>query len=184
MLGDTAVAVNPRDARYFDLHGKTVRLPLMDREIPTIRDERADPEVGTGVVKVTPAHDPNDFEAGKRHNLPKIQVIGNDAAMTKAAGRYAGLDRFEARKQVVADLEQLGLIEKIEDYKLSLARCERCKTPVEPLISTQWFVKIKPLADKAISAVESSQVVFIPENWSKVYFEWMYNIRDCCISPQ
>jgi valyl-tRNA synthetase len=184
MLGDTAVAINPRDARYFELHGKTVMLPLMDREIPIILDELADPKFGTGVVKVTPAHDPNDFEAGKRHDLPKIKVIDEDARMTAAAGRYAGVDRFEARKQVVADLEQLGLIEKIEDYTLSVGRCERTKDIVEPLISTQWFVKTKPLAEKAIEVVESGKIVFIPENWTKVYYEWMYNIRDWCISRQ
>ena len=184
MLGDTAVAVNPRDGRYFALHGKTVMLPLMDREIPIILDELADPKFGTGVVKVTPAHDPNDFEAGKRHDLPKIKVIDENARMTPAAGRYAGLDRFEARKQVVADIEKLGLIEKIEDYTLSVGRCERTKDIVEPLISTQWFVKTKPLAEKAIQVVESGQIAFIPENWTKVYYEWMYNIRDWCISRQ
>jgi valyl-tRNA synthetase len=184
MLGDTAVAINPRDARYFDLHGKTVMLPLMNREIPIILDELADPTFGTGVVKVTPAHDPNDFEAGKRHDLPKIKVIDENARMTLASGRYAGLDRFEARKQVVADLEKLGLVEKIEDYTLSVGRCERTKDIVEPLISTQWFVKTKPLAEKAIQVVESGQIAFIPENWTKVYYEWMYNIRDWCISRQ
>ncbi len=157
MLGDTAVAINAKDARYLDLHGKTVQLPLMDREIPIILDDLADPEFGTGVVKVTPAHDPNDFEAGKRHNLPVIQVIDEDAKMTAAAGPYAGLDRFEARKRVVADLEELGLLEKIEDYTLSLGKCERCKTVVEPLVSTQWFVKTKPLAEKAIAAVDERQ---------------------------
>jgi valyl-tRNA synthetase len=184
MLGDTAVAVNPEDERYFDLHGKTVQLPLMDREIPIILDEIADPEFGTGVVKVTPAHDLNDFEAGRRHHLPQVKVIDEDGKMTQAAGRYAGLDRFAARKQVVADLEKQGLIEKIEDYPLSIGRCQRCKTVVEPLVSTQWFVKIKPLARKAIDAVESGRIRFIPENWSKTYFEWMYNIRDWCISRQ
>ena len=156
----------------------------MDREIPIILDELADPKFGTGVVKVTPAHDPNDFEAGKRHNLPKIKVIDENGHMTAAAGAYAGLDRFEARKQVVADLEKLGLIEKIEDYALSVGKCQRCKTVVEPLISTQWFVKIKPLAEPAIAAVESGSIVFIPENWTKTYYEWMYNIRDWCISRQ
>jgi len=184
MLGDTAVAINPRDKRYFELHGKTVMLPLMDREIPIILDELADPKFGTGVVKVTPAHDPNDFEAGKRHDLPKIKVIDENARMAPAAGRYAGVDRFEARKQVVADLEQLGLIEKIEDYTLSVGRCERTKDIVEPLISTQWFVKTKPLAEKAIEVVGSGKVVFIPDNWTKVYYEWMNNIRDWCISRQ
>jgi valyl-tRNA synthetase len=184
MLGDTAVAINARDPRYSEMHGKTVTLPLMDREIPIILDDLADPKFGTGVVKVTPAHDPNDFEAGKRHDLPKIKVIDENARMTPAAGRYAGLDRFEARKQVVADLEKLGLIEKIEDHALSVGRCERTKDVVEPLISTQWFVRTKPLAEKAIEVVESGRIVFIPENWTKVYYEWMYNIRDWCISRQ
>jgi valyl-tRNA synthetase len=184
MLGDTAVAINAQDKRYTDLHGKSVTLPLMDREIPIILDDLADPKFGTGVVKVTPAHDPNDFEAGRRHNLPLIEVIGEDARMTPRAGPYAGLDRFEARARVVEDLKARGLIEKIEDYKLSLGRCQRCKTAVEPLVSTQWFVKTKPLADKAIQVVESGEIQFIPENWSKTYFEWMYNIRDWCISRQ
>ena len=184
MLGDTAVAVNPDDPRYRDFHGKTVQLPLMNREIPVILDELADPKFGTGAVKVTPAHDPNDFEAGRRHNLPKIQVIGDTGMMTKEAGSYAGLDRFEARRQVVAQLQEQGLLVKIEDYPLNVGRCTRCKTVVEPLISTQWFVKMKPLAEKAIAAVESGQVQFAPPHWSKTYFEWMYNIRDWCISRQ
>jgi valyl-tRNA synthetase len=184
MLGDTAVAVNARDQRYSDLSGKTVMLPLMNREIPVIFDDVADPEFGTGVVKVTPAHDPNDFEAGRRHHLPHVKVIDEDGHMTAAAGKYAGLDRFEARRRVVSDLQALGLLEKIEDYPLSIARCQRCKTAVEPLVSTQWFVKIKPLADKAISVVESKRIEFIPESWTKTYFEWMYNIRDWCISRQ
>ncbi len=184
MLGDTAVAVNPKDARYADLHGHTVQLPLMDRPIPIIQDELADPQFGTGVVKVTPAHDPNDFEAGQRHNLAKIQVIDDNGNMTAEAGRYAGLDRLEARKRVVADLEAAGNLVKVEDYTLNLGRCDRCKTPVEPLVSTQWFVKTKPLAEKAIEAVTSGQIEFVPANWSKTYFEWMYNIRDWCISRQ
>src|SRR5262245_1673998 len=184
MLGDTAVAINPKDARYTDLHGKTVQLPLMDREIPIILDDLADPQFGTGVVKVTPAHDPNDFEAGRRHSLDKIQVIDENAVMTAAAGPYAGLDRFEARKRVVADLEKIGALVKVEDYALSLGTCQRCKTVVEPLISKQWFVKTKPLAAKAIEAVETGAIEFIPANWSKTYFEWMYNIRDWCISRQ
>ena len=184
MLGDTAVAINAKDARYLDLHGKTVQLPLMDREIPIILDDLADPEFGTGVVKVTPAHDLNDFEAGKRHNLPKIKVIDENAQMTAAAGPYANLDRFVARKSVVADLEKLGALVKIEDYKLSLGKCDRCKTAVEPLISTQWFVKTKPLAEKAIAVVESGEIGFVPANWTKTYYEWMYNIRDWCISRQ
>jgi valyl-tRNA synthetase len=184
MLGDTAVAINPKDARYFDLHGKTVQLPLMDREIPIIVDELADPAFGTGVVKVTPAHDVNDFEAGRRHNLPKIQVIDENGVMTAAAGRYAGIDRFEARRRVLADLEERGDLVKTEDYTLSLGTCQRCKTVVEPLVSTQWFVKAKPLAEKAIEAVETGKIEFVPANWSKTYFEWMYNIRDWCISRQ
>jgi valyl-tRNA synthetase len=184
MLGDTAVAINPNDERYRRFHGKTVQLPLMNREIPIILDELADPEFGTGVVKVTPAHDPNDFEAGRRHNLPKIQVIDETGAMTAAAGPYAGLDRFEARRQVVAHLEEQGPMVKIEDYPLSVGRCTRCKTVVEPLVSRQWFVKMKPLAEKAIAVVESGQIQFTPGHWTKTYFEWMNNIRDWCISRQ
>ena len=184
MLGDTAVAVNPRDARYRDLAGATVQLPLMDRAIPIVFDEVADPEFGTGVVKVTPAHDLNDFQAGQRHNLPKVQVIDESARMTAQAGAYAGLDRLEARQRVVADLDQLGLIEKIEPYRLSLGKCQRCRTAVEPLISIQWFVQTKPLAAPAIRAVEDGRIRFIPENWTKTYFEWMRNIRDWCISRQ
>ncbi|MFB3828517.1 MAG: valine--tRNA ligase, partial [Bryobacteraceae bacterium] len=184
MLGDTAVAVNPKDARYLHLHGKTVTLPLMNREIPIILDELADPQFGTGVVKVTPAHDPNDFEAGRRHDLPKVKVIDESGRMTADAGAYANLDRFEARKRVVADLDSLGLLARTEPYVLSLGRCDRCKTPVEPLISTQWFVRTKPLAEQAIAAVESGRIRFVPENWSKTYYEWMYNIRDWCISRQ
>ena len=184
MLGDTAIAVNPKDTRYTGVHGKTVMLPLMDREIPIVLDELADPEFGSGAVKVTPAHDPNDFEAGRRHNLPKIQVIDGNGNMTAEAGRYAGLDRCEARRRVLADLEAGGWLVKTEDYTLNIGRCQRCKTIVEPLISTQWFVKIKPLAAKAIEAVETSRIEFIPANWKKTYFEWMYNIRDWCISRQ
>jgi valyl-tRNA synthetase len=171
MLGDTALAINPRDSRYFDLHGRTAQVPLMDREIPIILDEVADPKFGTGAVKVTPAHDLNDFEAGRRHNLPKIQVIDEDGKMTAAAGPYASLDRFDARKRVVADLESRGLLVKVEEYGLSLGKCARCSTPVEPLISTQWFVKTKPLAEKAIEAVESGRIEFIPANWAKTYYE-------------
>jgi valyl-tRNA synthetase len=184
MLGDTAVAINAKDERYFDLHGKTVQLPLMNREIPIILDDLADPAFGTGVVKVTPAHDLNDFEAGRRHNLPKIQVIDDNGNITAAAGSYAGLDRFEARRRVVADLEANGALAKIEPYNLSVGTCQRCKTVVEPLISTQWFVRTKPLAEKAIEAVETGKIVFVPANWQKTYFEWMYNIRDWCISRQ
>jgi len=184
MLGDTAVAVNPKDQRYRELHGRTVQLPLMDREIPIILDEIADPEFGSGAVKVTPAHDLNDFECGRRHHLPKVQVIDDTGKLTAEAGAYAGLDRFEARRRVVADLDERGLLEKIEPYTVSLGKCQRCKTPVEPLVSIQWFVKTKPLAEPAIRAVEDGRIRFIPENWAKTYFEWMYNIRDWCISRQ
>ncbi len=184
MLGDTAVAINPADPRAAELHAKSVRLPLTDRDIPIILDMMADPEFGSGAVKITPAHDPNDFEAGKRHDLASIQVIGEDGTMTAAAGRFAGLDRFEARKQVVAELEKLGLMEKIEPYKLSIGKCHRCKTVVEPLVSKQWWMKMKPLAEPAIKAVEDGRITFVPANWSKTYFEWMYNIRDWCISRQ
>ncbi len=184
MLGDTAVAINPADKRVAQLRDKKVLLPLMNREIPIVLDEMADPEFGSGAVKITPAHDPNDLEAGKRHNLPSIKVIDENAKMTGDAGRFAGLDRFEARKQVVAELEKLGLVEKIEPHKLSIAKCHRCRTIVEPLVSTQWWVKIKPLADPATKAVEEGRIEFVPANWSKTYFEWMYNIRDWCISRQ
>ncbi|HTS47849.1 MAG TPA: valine--tRNA ligase [Bryobacteraceae bacterium] len=184
MLGDTAVAVNPRDPRYADLAGTTAMLPLMDREIPIIFDEVADPQFGTGVVKVTPAHDPNDLEAGKRHKLPHVKVIGEDGKMRAEAGPYAGLDRFAARKRVVADLEKLGLLDKIEPYTLAISKCDRCGTVVEPLVSTQWFVKTKPLAAKVLDAVNSGRIVFVPDNWNKTFFNWMENIRDWCISRQ
>ena len=184
MLGDTGVAINPKDKRAAGLHLKKVLLPLMNREIPIVLDTMADPEFGSGAVKITPAHDPNDFEAGKRHDLPSIQVIGEDAKMTAGAGAYAGMDRYEARKRVVADLEALGLIEKIEPYKLSVGMCHRCKTVVEPLVSKQWWMKMKPLAEPAIKAVEDGRIEFVPANWSKTYFEWMYNIRDWCLSRQ
>jgi len=184
MLGDTAVAVNPADPRYQDLGGQTVMLPLMNRPIPVIFDEIADPQFGTGVVKVTPAHDPNDLEAGKRHDLAQIKVIGEDARMTVEAGPYAGLDRFEARKRIVADLEKLGLLEKVEPYTLALSKCDRCGAIVEPLISTQWFVKTQPLAEQAMAAVNEGRIQFVPDNWNKTFFNWMENIRDWCISRQ
>ena len=184
MLGDTAVAINSKDERYLDLHGASVLLPLMNRELPIILDDIADPEFGTGVVKITPAHDPNDFEAGKRHNLPSIRVINEAAQITEAGGVYAGLDRFEARKRVVADLEAAGVLDKIEPYTLNAVTCQRCKTIVEPLVSKQWWVKIQPLADKAIHAVESGAIQFVPSSWNATYFQWMYNIRDWCVSRQ
>src|SRR5665213_1972305 len=184
MLGDTGVAINPLDPRAARLHPRNVKLPLTGREIPVVLDDMADPEFGSGAVKITPAHDPNDFEAGKRHDLPSIKVIGEDAKMTAAAGKFAGLDRYEARKQVVAELKELGFLVKIEPYKLSVGKCHRCKTVVEPLVSKQWWMKMKPLAAPAIAAVEDGRITFVPANWSKTYFEWMYNIRDWCVSRQ
>lgn len=184
MLGDTAVAINARDERYLHLHGMSVRLPLLDREIPIILDDLADPQFGTGVVKVTPAHDPNDFEAGQRHDLKQIKVIGEDARITAAGGPYAGLDRFEARKRILADLQEQGFLEKVDPHKLSIGRCERCQTIVEPLVSKQWFAQMKPLADKAIAAVESGQTTIEPEQSRTVFFHWMRNIRDWCVSRQ
>ncbi len=184
MLGDTAVAVNPEDARYADLRGATVRLPLMDRDIPVIFDSLADPKFGTGVVKVTPAHDPNDFDMGKRHSLPFVKVIDENAAMTAAAGRFAGLDRFEARKAVLAALDEQKLLVKVEPYALSVSKCDRCRTIIEPLASTQWFVKTRPLADAAIAKVDSGEIEFIPSNWINTWNQWMHNIRDWCISRQ
>jgi valyl-tRNA synthetase len=184
MLGDTAVAIHPDDPRYFHLHGKTVRLPLMDREIPIILDPMADPQFGTGVVKITPAHDPNDFEAGQRHNLASIPVIGNDARINANGGRYAGLDRYEAREKIVADLEAEGLLASIEAHQLSAGKCERCQTVVEPLVSKQWFVNMKPLAQKAIAAVEDGRTTIEPEQSRTVFFHWLRNIRDWCVSRQ
>jgi valyl-tRNA synthetase len=184
MLGDTAVAVHPDDERYQHLVGKKVRLPLLKREIPIIADPYVDREFGTGAVKVTPAHDPNDFEAGRRHNLPEIDVMTDDGRMSAAAGKYAGLDRFEARKQVVADLQAEGLLEKITNHTHAIGMCDRCHTIIEPRASTQWFMRMKPLAEPAIAVVERGEVEIIPENWRAVYFEWMRNIRDWCISRQ
>jgi valyl-tRNA synthetase len=184
ILGDTAVAVNPKDQRYKDLVGRMAILPVIGREIPIVADEAVDPSFGTGAVKVTPAHDPTDFEIGLRHNLPRVQVIGFDAKMTPEAGPYAGQDRYEARKNLVADLERLGLIVKTEDYVVPLGYCQRCDTVVEPLISKQWFVKMMPLATPAIGAVKYSQVKIVPERFNKVYLDWMENIHDWCISRQ
>jgi len=184
MLGDTALVVHPEDPRYLHLHGKTAILPLVGREIPIVPDTLADPKFGTGVVKVTPAHDPNDFEAGKRHNLPVLKVIGEDARMTAAAGPYAGLDRFQARKRIVAALENAGLLVKTEPYMVNISKCDRCKTIIEPLVSTQWFVRTKPLAAKAMDAVRTGRIRFVPDDREVVFFQWMENIRDWCISRQ
>jgi valyl-tRNA synthetase len=184
MLGDTAIAVNAKDERYQHLHGKKVLLPLMNREIPIIVDELAQPEFGTGAVKVTPAHDPNDFKAGKRHNLPQIDVMDEHAHMNRNAGAYAGLDRYEARKRVLADLQEQGFFVAEKDYALSLGKCDRCGTVVEPRLSEQWFIKIQPLAQKAIEAVESGEITIVPENYRQIYLNWMNNIYDWCISRQ
>ncbi|HEV3510696.1 MAG TPA: valine--tRNA ligase [Candidatus Sulfotelmatobacter sp.] len=184
MLGDTAIAVNPRDERYTHLHGKKVLLPLMNREIPIITDELAQPEFGTGAVKVTPAHDANDFQAGLRHHLPQINVMDEHAHMNQNAGPYAGLDRFAARKRVLADLREQGFLVAEKDYALSIGKCERCGTIVEPRLSEQWFIKIKPLAERAKEAVESGEITIVPENHRQVYLNWMNNIYDWCISRQ
>jgi valyl-tRNA synthetase len=184
MLGDTAVAVHPDDGRYQKFVGKRVMLPLMNREIPVIADTYVSPEFGTGIVKITPAHDPNDFEVGKRHNLPEIDVMTADGHMGDAAGPYAGLDRFQARKRVVADLEALGLLEKIEDISHAVGICDRCKSEVEPRISTQWFMKMKPLAEPAKEAVLGGLIEIVPENQRTILLNWLDNIRDWCISRQ
>ena len=185
MLGDTAVAVHPDDERYQHLVGQTVELPIAGRQIPIVADDYVDPEFGTGCVKITPAHDFNDYDLGKRHELPMINVFTDDAAMNdNVPASYRGLDRFDARKQVVADLESLGLLNRIEDYTVKIPRGDRSGAVVEPYLTDQWYVKIEPLAKPAIEAVESGAIRFVPENWSKTYFDWMYNIQDWCISRQ
>ena len=184
MLGDTAVAVNPDDKRYKNLIGKTVILPLLNREIPIIADKRIEIDFGTGAVKITPAHDSTDFEIGKKHKLDFIQVIGPDGKMTNKAKQYAGLSIAQARKKVVQDLKNQGLIVKIEDHIHAVGHCERCNTITEPLISKQWFIKIKPLAEKAINAVKTGKIKIIPKKFEKVYFHWLENIHDWCISRQ
>jgi len=184
MLGDTAVAVNPKDKRYTDYKGQTVILPLMNREIPIIEDELVDPAFGTGAVKVTPAHDPADFEMGQRHDLPQISVIGEDARITVEGGPYKGLDRSEARQRVLEDLEAQGFLVRTEPLTHNVGHCQRCHTVVEPLLSTQWFVKIKPLAEPAVAAVEQGRTEFVPPKFANDYFSWMNNIRDWCISRQ
>jgi valyl-tRNA synthetase len=184
MLGDTAIAVHPEDERYQKYVGKNVLLPLANREIPIIADTYVDREFGTGALKITPAHDINDFEVGKRHKLAAIDVLTEDGKMSAAAGVYAGLDRFAARKKIVEDLEAAGLIEKITEHMHAIATCDRCGTVIEPRISEQWFVSMKPLAEPAIKVVETGEIQVVPENWKAVYFEWMNNIRDWCISRQ
>ena len=184
MLGDTAVAVNEKDERYRHLHGKKVRLPLMNREIPIITDELANPEFGTGAVKVTPAHDPNDFQAGLRHNLPQIDVMDEHAHMNANAGPYAGLDRFAARERVLEDLKAEGLLVSVKDYTVPLGKCDRCGSIVEPRLSTQWFIRIQPLAQRAIEVIENGEITIVPENYKQIYLNWMNNIHDWCISRQ
>ena len=184
MLGDTGVAVNPADERYKDLVGKTCLLPLMDREIPIVADEYVDLEFGTGCVKMTPAHDPNDFEVGLRHNLDFIRVLDDKGCVNENGGKYQGMDRYEARKAIVADLEALGLLEKVEDYVHNVGTCYRCGSDVEPIISAQWFVKMKPLAEEAIRVVKDGETRFVPDRFTKIYTNWMENVHDWCISRQ
>ncbi|MBR6902576.1 MAG: valine--tRNA ligase [Clostridia bacterium] len=184
LLGDTAVAVNPNDERYKDIVGKTLILPIVHREIPVIADDYVEVDFGTGVVKITPAHDPNDFEVGLRHNLPVINVLTDDAKITADYPKYAGMDRYEARKAIVADLEAEGALVKVEDYNHNVGTCYRCGTTVEPRVSKQWFVKMKPLATPAIEAVKKGDTKFVPARFEKVYFHWLENIRDWCISRQ
>ena len=185
MLGDTAVAVNPKDSRYKDLIGKVVNLPLTNRSIPIIADEYVDQDFGSGCVKITPGHDFNDFEIGKKHSLDMINILTREASMNKSVPeKYIGLDRFEARKLIVQEMEELELIEKIEDYNLSVPRGDRSGAILEPFLTNQWFVKMEPLAEPAIRAVKEGDIKFVPENWSKTYFEWMENIQDWCISRQ
>ena len=184
MMGDTGVAVNPNDERYKHLVGKTCILPLMDREIPIVADEYVEMDFGTGCVKMTPAHDPNDFEVGLRHNLDTIRVLDDNGKVNANGGKYEGMDRYEARKAVVADLEALGLMEKIEDYSHNVGTCYRCHNDVEPIISAQWFVKMKPLAEAAIKVVEDGETRFVPDRFAKTYLNWMENVHDWCISRQ
>ncbi|NCB73989.1 MAG: valine--tRNA ligase [Clostridia bacterium] len=184
MLGDTGVAVNPNDERYKSLVGKTCMLPLMNREIPIVADDYCDMEFGTGCVKMTPAHDPNDFEVGLRHNLEVIRVLDDNGKINELGGKYQGLDRYEARKVIVSDLEALGLVEKIEEHQHNVGTCYRCATDVEPIISAQWFVKMQPLAKEAIRVVEDGETKFVPDRFSKIYTNWMENVRDWCISRQ
>ena len=184
LLGDTAVAVNPNDERYKDMVGKTLILPIVHREIPVIADDYVDIEFGTGVVKITPAHDPNDFEVGLRHNLEVINVLTPDAKIVDDYPKYAGMDRYEARKAIVEDLEAEGALVKIEDYSHNVGTCYRCGTTVEPRVSKQWFVKMEPLAKPAVEVVRNGEVKFVPERFDKTYFHWMENIKDWCISRQ
>lgn len=184
MLGDLAIAVHPEDDRYSHIVGKYAILPLVNREIPIVADEYVDMEFGTGAVKITPSHDPNDFEVGGRHNLGQLKIMNDDATINELGGKYEGLDRYEARKRIVEDLESEGYLLKIEEHANSVGHCERCKTVVEPIISKQWFVKMEPLAKPALKAYENGELNFIPERFGKIYTYWLENIRDWCISRQ
>ena len=184
MLGDTAVAVNPDDERYASLIGKMLQLPLTDRTIPVIADSYVDPAYGTGCVKITPAHDPNDFEVGQRHSLPSIMVMNLDGTMNGKAGAYSGMDRYEAREAVVRDLKEAGLLVKIEEKEHSVGHCSRCHTTVEPMTTKQWFVKMQPLAAPAMEAVRTGKTQFVPERFAHTYIHWLENIHDWCISRQ
>ncbi len=184
MLGDTALAVNPEDERYQDIIGKTVILPLVGRELPVIADAYVDKEFGTGVVKITPAHDPNDFEVGRRHNLPEINILNDDATINENGGKYAGMDRYEARKLIVEELKEQGLLVKVADHSHNVGTHDRCSTTVEPMIKQQWFVKMEELAKPAIEAVKNGELTFVPERFDKTYLHWLENIRDWCISRQ
>jgi valyl-tRNA synthetase len=184
LLGDTGVAVHPDDERYGSSVGGSVEVPLTDRAVPIVADEFVDPEFGTGAVKITPGHDPNDFAAGRRHGLEQLLVIDTDGRMSPQAGEYQGLDRFVARERVVEDLQRQNLLLDVVAHEHAVGHCQRCSTMIEPLVSTQWFVKVKPLAEPAIAAVENGATRFVPELWSKTYFEWMRNIHDWCISRQ
>ncbi len=184
MLGDTAVAVNPDDPRFAALVGHKITLPLVGREIALIADDAVDREFGTGAVKITPAHDPNDFEMGRRHDLEQISVMDTQGRMSEAAGAYAGMDRDACRKKIVEDLEAQGLLERVEPHSHAVGTCSRCDTVVEPMLSAQWFVRVKPLADKAVKAVRDGRTTFFPKFWENTYFNWMENIYDWCISRQ
>ena len=184
MLGDTAVAVNPEDERYTHLIGKTVKIPFVEREVPIVADHYVEKDFGTGVVKITPAHDPNDFEVGKRHNLPEINIMNDDATINAAGGKFAGMDRYEARKQIVKELDEMGLLVRIEDYTHNVGTHDRCNTVVEPLIKQQWFVRMDELIKPAVEAVKNKEITLIPERMEKTYFNWTDNIRDWCVSRQ
>jgi valyl-tRNA synthetase len=184
MFGDVAIAVHPDDERYKDLVGKKVLIPLVGTEIPIIADSYPDPEKGTGAVKITPAHDPNDFEVGERHDLDSPSCINPDATMNKLAGKYDGMDRFECRKAWVKELEEAGYLEKIEEKVIPIGGCYRCDTVIEPMLSDQWFVKMDELAQPAIKAAKTKDLIHVPERFEKTYLHWLENIRDWCISRQ